>query len=193
MIQTTFMLYNIVPLGFSVLLAYIFIDIFCDLFRNRKKSSLKRILLYSFLFYLLSLIQIKFGGFTIPTQVLNNYNSTFISTNDWFGIYNIMNDKVSIDKLSFIYNVLLFIPLGSYLLFLFKIRNISKVIIIVSLSCLGILILSVILKRLGLVLYGFNILDIIYLLLNICGGILGFLLSHFIVRTRRVSHKQQNI
>gem|GEM_PF-6851648 len=46
--MSTYILHNIVPWGFSLLLLYIFIDIFLDFFRKPRMSHTKRIILYSF-------------------------------------------------------------------------------------------------------------------------------------------------
>ena len=50
--HSTYILYNIVPLGFLILLVYIFIDIFLDYFRKVGKINKKRVILYSFIFYI---------------------------------------------------------------------------------------------------------------------------------------------
>lgn len=80
--HTNYVLYNIVPLGFLILLVYIFIDVFLDYFRKVKKSNLRRVILYTFIFYLISLIQIKLGGFTLFPQNPADNSRSFITTND---------------------------------------------------------------------------------------------------------------
>ena len=189
--HSTYILYNIVPLGFLILLVYIFIDILLDYFRKANRSNLRRVLLYSFLFYIISLIQIKFGGITLPPQNLANNNSSFISTNDWFGIYDTMYANVSImgDSLAIFYNVLLLIPLGIYLSVLFNLNSLKKVISIVILSCMGIKISHLLFVWLGLVMKDFNSMDIISLLFNILGGILGFL---FVKLTIKITNSYKN-
>ncbi len=188
---STYILYNIVPLGFLILLVYIFIDIFLDYFRKANRSYLRKVLLYSFLFYLISLIQIKFGGITLPPQNPADINSSFISTNDWFGIYDTMYANVSImgGSLAIFYNVILLIPLGIYLLVLFNLNSSKKVISIVILSCMGIEISHLLFEWLGLVVKSFNSMDIIYLLFNILGGILGLL---FVKLTIKITNSYKN-
>lgn len=180
-VHSTYVLYNIVPLAFLILLVYIFIDILLDYFRKVKKSNKKRVILYSFIFYLISLIQIKFGGFTLFQNPKDDSRS-FISTNDWFGIFDTMNFEISIWSYSVIfYNVILFVPLGIYLLFLFNLKGNKKAISIVVLSCLGIDFARLLLGWLGLVMGSFGDEDIIYLLFNILGGTLGIFLVKYVV------------
>lgn len=179
---STYVLYNIVPLAFLFLLIYIFIDILLDNFRKVKKSNKKRIILYSFIFYLISLIQIKFGGFTLPQNSTDNHR-TFISTNDWFGIFDTMNFKISMWSYSaMVYNVILFIPLGIYLFFLFNhLKSNKKAISTVVLSCLMIDLARLLLGWTGITISSFGYIDIIYLLFNISGGVLSIFLAKYTV------------
>lgn len=188
---STYVLYNIVPVVFLILLVYIFIDIFLDYFRKVKRSDRKRVILYSFIFYLISLIQIKFGGFTLSQNSADNSRS-FISTNDWFGIFDTMNFKISIWSYSaMFYNVILFVPLGIYLLLLFNLKSNKKAISIVVLSCLGIGFTHLLLGWLGLVMGSFGDEVLIYLLFNILGGTLGIFLVKYAVNLIR-SYKLNN-
>lgn len=145
-------LYNIVPWGFTLLLLYIFIDILLDFFRKPKTSNMKRIIFYSFLFYLLSLIQIKFGGITLPIQTQTDDLSVTIP-NGWFDEYYDMYLKGTMNVPSAIfYNLLLFIPFGIYLSILFRLNSLKKVVPIVILSCIAIEILRFVFESFGLVL-----------------------------------------
>lgn len=174
---STYIVYNIVPVGFIILLSFIFIDIFLDFFRTSQRSNVKRGLLYSFLFYLLSLIQIKLGGITYPPQNPDDTARRFFPTGDWFGIFDTIHFNISLWSFSaIIYNVLLFVPLGIYLSTLFNVKSIKKAISIVFLSCIGIETLHLLFAKFGLVIGGTNILTLIYLEFSIMGGILGFLL-----------------
>ncbi|EON72582.1 hypothetical protein [Lysinibacillus sphaericus] len=74
------------------------------------------------------------------------------------------------------YNVLLFIPLGMYVA-LFNLHNIKKVIAMVIFSCMTIEISRLLFSGLGLVVPRHTGMEIGYMLLNILGGILGFLLG----------------
>lgn len=179
--DSTYILYNIVPLAFLFLLIYIFIDIFFDYFRKVEKINKKRVILYSFIFYLICLIQIKFGGFTLP-QNPADISRTFISTNDWFGIFDMMNFKISMwSYSSMVYNVILFIPLGIFLFLLFNLISNKKAISMVILSCLVIDVARLLLGWTGFTISSVRYLDIVYLLFNISGGVLSIFLVKYIV------------
>ena len=180
-VHSTYVLYDIVPLGFLILLVYIFIDVFLDYFRKVIKSNKKRVILYTFIFYLISLIEIKFGGFTLP-QNPADIRKTFISTNDWFGIFDLMNFKISMWNYSaMVYNVILFIPLGIYLFLLFNLISNKKAISMVILSCLVIDVARLLLGWSGFTISNFGNTDIIYLLFNVLGGVLGTFLVKYAV------------
>lgn len=180
-VDSTYILYNIVPVAFLILLVYIFIDIFLDYFRKAEKSNKKRVILYSFIFYLISLIQIKFGGFTLPQNSSDN-SRTFISTNDWFGIFDTMNFKISMWSYSaLVYNVILFVPLGIYLFLLFNLKSNKKAISMVILSCLVMDLARLLLGWTGFTISSFTYTDIIYLLFNISGGVLSIFLVKYTV------------
>ena len=176
--SSTYMVYNIVPLGFLILLVSIFIDIFLDYFRNPNRSYLKRVILYSFVFYVLSLIQIKFGGFTLPPQNPSDHMSNFIITGDWFGIFDTMHFNIYSWSFSAIfYNLILFVPLGIYLQVLFNLKSNKKAVSIIVLSCVGIEVFFLLFYELGLVFGGTNVFTIINLLINIVGGFIGLIIT----------------
>lgn len=180
----TYIVYNIVPVGFVMLLVYMFIDIILDFFRTSKRSIVKRGLLYSFLFYSLSLIQIKFGGITYPPQNPDDSGRSFFPTGDWFGIFDTIHFNISLwGFTAILYNVLLLIPFGIYLSILFNVKSIKKAISIVFLTCMGVELIHLLFAKFGLVVGGVNILSLIYLELNILGGILGFL---FVALTTKI-------
>lgn len=181
--HTNYVLYNIVPLGFLILLVYIFIDVFLDYFRKVKKSNLRRVILYSFIFYLISLIQIKLGGFTLFPQNPADNSRSFITTNDWFGIFDTMHFNIYFWSYSAIfYNLVLLLPFGIFLLVLFNLNSIKKAIFIVILSCLGIDLFRLLFGWFGLANRNLGNMDIIYLIFNILGGIFGLLLVKFAVK-----------
>jgi len=67
--------------------------------------------MFGFGFYLLSLLQIKLGGLTLPPQDLPSLNDKFISTGDWFGIYDTLYfHSFYVSPLGMIYNNVLYIP-----------------------------------------------------------------------------------
>lgn len=168
--------YNIVPWGFTLLLLYIFIDILLFFFRQPKMTNTKRIIFYSFLFYVLSLIQIKFGGITLPIQT-QTVDLIFTIQNGWFDEYYSIYKKTTMNVPSAIfYNLLLFIPLGIYLSILFKLNSLKKGVPTVILSCIAIETLRFALESFGLVMVLYKIMLVKIILFNILGGILGYLL-----------------
>lgn len=175
--HTNYVLYNIVPFGFLVLLVYIFIDVFLDYFRKEIKSNQRRVTLYSFLFYLLCLLQIKVGGITLlPLNTADNSRS-FITANDWFGIFDSIHFNMYLWSYSaIVYNFLLLLPLGIFLCVLFHFKNINKAIFLVILCCLGTELLRLLLGSFSLVPRNIGSVDAIYLLCNILGGIIGILI-----------------
>lgn len=175
--HTYYILYNIVPLGFLVLLLYIFIDVFLDYFRKEIKHNQRRVILYIFLFYLLCLLQIKVGGITLlPLNPADNSRS-FITANDWFGIFDSIHFNMYLWSYSaIVYNFLLLLPLGIFLFALFHFKNINKAIFIVILCCLGIELLRFLLGSFSLVPRNIGSVDAIYLLCNMLGGIVGILI-----------------
>lgn len=179
--HSTYVLYNIVPLAFLMLLVYIFIDVLLDYFRKVEKSAKKRVMLYSSIFYVISLVQIKFGGFTLPQNPADK-SSSFISTNDWFGIFDTMHFNISIWSYSALfYNVILFVPFGIFLLLLFNLKSNKKAISIVILSCSGIYFAGLLFGGTGVVIRNNGNTDIIYLLFNVLGGVLGIFLVKYAV------------
>lgn len=177
--SATYIIYNIVPYGFILLLSYIFIDIFLDYFRKSKSSNINRILLYSFLFYLLSLIQIKFGGISFPLIDPAYSYKTFIFEETWFSVFNTIHSYINTWSYSGVfYNLVILIPLGIYFSVLFDLKSNLKAVTIVALTCIGIEIIHLLFGKMGMVLGSMNCLMIIIsLFINIIGGTVGFLLA----------------
>ena len=180
-VHSTYVLYNIVPFGFLILLVYIFIDVFLDYFRKVEKSAKKRVVLYSSIFYVLCIVQIKTGGFTLP-QNPADITSSFISTGDWFGIFDTMHFHISIFSYSAIfYNVILFVPFGMLLLLHFNLKSNKKAISLVILSCLVIHFAHLLLGLSGFTKNHFGNTEIICLIFNVLGGVLGIFLVKYAV------------
>jgi len=174
-LHTNYVLYNIVPLGFLVLLFYIFIDVFLDYFRKEIKHNQRRVILDSFLFYLLCLLQIKVGGITLLPLNPADDSRSFITANDWFGIFDSIHFNMYLWSYSALaYNFLLLLPLGIFLFVLFHFNY--KAILIVILCCLGIELLRLLLGSFNLVPRNIGSVDAIYLLCNILGGIVGIVI-----------------
>lgn len=179
--HSTYVLYNIVPIAFLILLVYIFIDVLLDYFRKVEKSAKKRVMLYSSIFYVICLVQIKTGGFTLP-QNPADISSSFISTNDWFGIFDTMHFNISIFSYSALfYNFILFVPFGIFLLLLFNLKSNKKAISIVVLSCLVIHVAHLLLGWSGFTKSHFGNMDIFFLLFNVLGGVIGIFLVKYAV------------
>ncbi len=174
--QTAY-LYNIVPFGFTLLLIYMFIDISLDYFKNQKKSYLRRIILYTFIFYLLSLIQIKTGGFNLFPNSTPNVDVFFITNKIWFGVYELIQLEVSRGYMAVIYNLLLFVPLGFYILTIFDVQSIKKMFTITALGFVCFIIIYSLLYSFDIIIDSLNILDCIYLLFNFAGAMLGFFIA----------------
>ena len=187
-VHSIYVLYNIVPIAFLLLLVYVFIDVFLDYFRKNEKNNIKRVLLYSFMFYIISFIQIKFGGFTVPQNPTDNSRS-FVSTNDWFGLFYTMHFNISIWSYSaLLYNFILLVPFGMLISLLLNLKNNKIAIPIVIVSCLGIDFARLLLRSFDLTASYFSYTSIIYLIFNILGGIFGIFLVKYaanIVRSYR--------
>lgn len=172
-----YIVYNIVPIGFIILLIYIFIDIFLDYFRKSNRSNVQRVALYSFLFYLLSLIQLKFGGITLPPQNPADTGRSFIFTDNWFEVFDSLFHKMFIGgPLAILYNVIIFIPLGLYLAFFYSGKHLKKAISIIVISCIAFEISRLLLGLFGLIMHSLSRITVTYMLFNLFGAIMGLLL-----------------
>lgn len=178
--HSTYALYNIVPTAFLILLIAIFIDFFIDKYRVVEKFNKNRVILYSFIFFCICLIQIKIGGITLAQNPADESRS-YISTNDWLGIFDTLNLNISVWNYSaIIYNVILFVPLGIFLILLFNVKKYNLVISIVVLSCFVIDGVRLILGLNGFLTRINSNLSLIYLMFNILGGVLGVYIIKFI-------------
>jgi len=179
----TYILYNIVPFGLIVLLIYMFVDIFLDYFRKTQKEYKKRIFMFGFGFYLLSLLQIKLGGLTLPPQNITGLNDKFISTGDWFGIYNTLYfHSFYVYPLGMLNNIVLFIPFGIFLTKIFNVNRLNRLVVLLIFGCIGMELLHLLLEWFGFAMRTFNWSRMGVLVLNIFGGILGYLLLLMIRR-----------
>lgn len=163
---------NLALVGMVFLLIYVFVD----LIRNRKHNRVKRVIFYSFLFYLIVVIQLTTGGISFPPEenpVFRVQIIPFYFIYDWFLVRN-MGDLFfwNAVRLS-LYNLIMLLPLGVYLAILYNIKRLKKVILIIFMTSLTIEIYQFILGYYGFVFArSFNIDD---LLLNTLGGALGYI------------------
>ncbi|TPE67873.1 VanZ family protein [Halalkalibacterium halodurans] len=176
----------------SIPVAFIFaflsiIYIVIDLFRNKRKRFKRRVVFYSFLFYLTGVIHVTIGELTFPPQTYQDqlmqlipfyFIYDFIVVQQNAGNWFLMNTI----KLSF-YNVLLLLPLGVYVSLLFEVNRLSRAALIVFSTSLLIEVTQLTLSGFGFVwARSFNVDD---LLLNTLGGVIGF------VVVRAIINKQQ--
>lgn len=160
-------------IGVFLLLAWIIIDFI----KNKTNNLWKRIIFYSFVFYLLVISQLTTGYMYIPPQAelarVDIQPIPFSFLIDWVHIYRMNGfdwffwNSV---KLSF-FNLLMLIPLGIYLSLLFNITLVKKAAAIVFLTSLTIETYQLIFSFLGFFTRTFNVDDLI---LNTLGGVIGF-------------------
>lgn len=168
----TYMTLHPVFLGTILLLGYIIIDFF----RKKLENILRRLVFYSFIFYLVIVAQLITGGITIPPEENPLLRIQLIP---FFFVYDLYVVREMGDwffwnavKLSF-YNLIMLFPLGFYLGLIFGFKPLKNGFFIMFLFSLGIELLQLLLGFFGLVsMRGFNIDDII---LNSLGGLIGLL------------------
>lgn len=167
--------YDVVVLGTLVLLLYII----GDFIKNKTKNLIRRIIFYSFVFYLLNVVQLTTGGIVIPPQedfLPTTQLTPFYFVGDLFHLYQ----AKGLDwffwnafKLTF-FNFIMLMPLGIYLSLLYKVKRASKALLIIFLVSLTIETIQFAFPYLGLVRgRGFNVDDLI---INTLGGVIGFIL-----------------
>ena len=174
-------IYDVVVIGSLLLILYII----ADFIRNKTRNLIRRIIFYSLVFYSLNVVQLTTGGIVIPPQkdfVPTTQLIPFYFIGDLFSMYR----SNGLDwffwnsfKLTF-FNFIMLMPLGIYLSILFRVKRISKALLIIFLISLSIETIQFTFAYLGLVMgRGFNIDDLI---VNTLGGVIGFLLFELIKR-----------
>lgn len=151
------------------------IYIIVDLIRKRFDNILRRLIIYSFIFYLIIVAHLTIGNIQIPpsTGFVSIQLIPFHFISDWFlvgqaGDWFFWNSV----KLSF-YNLIMLYPLGVYYGLLFNSNSLKNTIKFVFLTSLTIETLQLILTSLGLLFRrGFDVDDLI---LNTIGGVIGYL------------------
>ncbi|MFC0561515.1 VanZ family protein [Halalkalibacter alkalisediminis] len=161
-------------LGSIVLALYILIDLISNRFKNIKK----RIIFYSFIFYLIHVVHFTVGILFYPPIEDTYVKIQFIPFYFIYDLY-LLNDRGNswyfwnAVKLSF-FNLIMLLPLGAYLSLLFRINSIKKAIFITFLVSLFIESYQLILESLGFTVgRTFNVDDLI---LNTLGGLVGFVM-----------------
>lgn len=189
-----YVLINPLPYGLLLLVLYIL----ADLFRKKRRNLVRRIVFYSFVFYLLNVIQLTMGSIMFPPQVFESYGRR-VQYLPFYFVFDLVRDyrMIGLDwyfwhsmKLSF-YNYLMLMPLGVYFSLLFKMKNVKKVVLTVFSVSFAIEAFQLMLSYSGVIMMRtFNVDDLI---LNTAGGVTGFLVIELIgktIRTLRKSHKR---
>ncbi|MBO0587222.1 VanZ family protein [Sporosarcina sp. E16_8] len=167
---------NIITLiGLTGLLIYIIVDFV----KRRFSSMLRRLVFYSFIFYLITVITLTTGRIIIPPIADGSLRMQLIP---FYFLWDLLNFDVgdwffwNSVKLSF-NNLIMLFPLGVYLSLLFNIKGMKKAAFLIFLSSLSIESSQLIFSSVGF-LWGrtFNVDD---LLLNTLGGVLGFMVFEF--------------
>ncbi|MBU9719982.1 MULTISPECIES: VanZ family protein [Bacillaceae] len=164
---------SIIPfIAALVVLLYIIIDFA----RNRTKGLLKRLLLYSFLFYLVNVIDVTIGHVGISPFV-DGYLS--VQLIPFYFVKDILLHEIgswhfwNATKLSF-NNFIMLAPLGVYLTILFDVKKVRNAVTIGFLVSLFIETYQLILTYIGLTFRTFNVDDLI---LNTLGCVLAFIVA----------------
>ncbi|WPK12775.1 hypothetical protein R6U77_03470 [Lysinibacillus louembei] len=179
--MTTSFIYNVVPFGIILLLVYAFIDIFLDYFRKSQTDKVHRFVFYGFLFYLINLVQIRWGGLIFPAKNTDTLNvlvsSNASKTNTIYEtLYTV---AASYHSLAIIYNMLLWIPVGIFAALLFNKQPLKKSLVIVLISCFSLELMEFALAYFGFIFKSTSLLNI----LTLAGSMLGVVIGTWIVKT----------
>ena len=169
-----------IPVLFTIILL---IYIIVDFIRKGKKNIVKRLVFYSFIFYMLNVFQVTTGGLNIPPYIENGYREYWKSffqlvpfrfVIEWIDHYHIRGldwffwNSV---KLSF-YNFIMLFPLGVYLHLLFEVKSWKRALKHLFFTSLTIEVYQIIFSYTGLIMSrSFNVDDLI---LNTLGGMMGY-------------------
>lgn len=161
--------------GIILLSLYVIID----LIRLKQINILRRVIFYSFLFYLIIVIELTTGGISLPPSENQFFRWQLIPFHfiyDWFLVSGGSFFWNAV-KLSF-FNFIMLFPLGVYLGLLYNIKQLKKATLIVFLTSLSIEVYQFVLGYFGFIFSRtFNIDDLI---LNTLGGVLGFIIFKWI-------------
>ncbi|UPO90668.1 VanZ family protein [Niallia sp. Man26] len=185
-------IYDIVFFGTIFLIIYIVVDFI----RMKTSGLMKRLITYSFLYYLLHVAQLTTGGIILPPQ--HDFLPTiqlvpFYFIKDWYNLYHYQGfdwffwNSV---KLSF-YNLIMLCPLGVYISLLFKARKLSKAIGCIFLVSVTIEVLQLLLGYVGIV--EGRAFDVDDLLLNTIGGGIGYIITEAVKKKVRLFRQKQMV
>jgi glycopeptide antibiotics resistance protein len=176
--------YNVVFFGTFLLIGFIVVDFI----KYKLKNLVKRAILYSFIFYLLNVIQVTTDGIVFPPQ--NDFVPIvqmvpFYFIEDWLTHYRSNGfdwffwNSVKLSML----NVILLLPLGIYLFIWRKLKTLNAM-LLVFLSTLVIECSQLIFGYIGIV--GGRAFDVDDLILNFIGGCIGYFLMMLISKSSKV-------
>ncbi|MFA9556544.1 VanZ family protein [Evansella sp. AB-rgal1] len=170
--------------GVGVILLIIYIVF--DLVKNKKRKELllRRVVFYSFLYYLINLINLTIFpidpynfGFILDTQLIPFY---FVYESFTYGL-----------DMAYVNNLLMLLPLGIYIPLLFpRFRKLSYTLMICFLFSLSIEVTQLILNQTWGVMRQFNVDDLI---LNTAGAAIGFVgykLSWLVLKKNNIPFDQ---
>ncbi len=127
---------NFVPIVTLLLVIYIIYD----LIRHKTADIIRRVILYSFIFYIIYVFQYTTGGFHIPPQEyfreLTFQPIPFQFVSDWQQAYRSRGfDWFFWNSLRFsLFNLIMLFPLGVYMPVLFRVHNLKKAVLCIFLA-----------------------------------------------------------
>lgn len=173
---------HITFIGTLFLLGYMLVD----WMKNGKTHIFKRMIFYSFIFYVLNVAQLTTGGILLPPHpdLISEFNR--VQLIPFYFVWDLVVEyKIfglgwgfwNATKLSF-YNMIMLFPLGVYLSMLFKMKSARKATLVVFFVSLTIETFQLIGGFVGLVeRRTFNVDD---LMLNTLGGVIGFMVFELV-------------
>lgn len=190
--ETLYTKYSVIAVGLVLLIIYIIYDFI----KNKRQFLIRRIILYSFLYYCLVVIEQTTGGIIIPPKqdfVHGMASYQFIPfhfVGEWMSGYYAdgMNWRLfNSMKLTF-FNIILLFPMGVYLA-LFGMKNFKIAFIIIFLTTLTIESYQILFSYFGLT--NRRIFDVDDIILNSLGGMIGFFISLYTVKVLKIREKTQ--
>ena len=170
------MYWNVAQIGVAFLAIYIIFD----MIKNKHRNILKRVVFYSFLIYIISVLHVTLGLISFSSKPMAHSIQWYLQLKPFYflgdlvGLYN----HNGLDwffwnsiKLSF-YNFILLFPLGVYLS-LFHVKSMKKAVFFIFVVTLTIEVLQLLLSYGGFLMLHrkFNVDDLI---LNTAGGVIGY-------------------
>ncbi|WP_084405797.1 VanZ family protein [Alteribacter aurantiacus] len=167
--------------GFCGLIIFIIFD----LIKNKKHNVIRRVIMYSFIVYVLKVLDVTIGMISIPPHDYVGHYGYYLQLVPFYFVADILAYETgsflfwNTIRLSF-FNFLLLIPLGVYLAVLFRVNGLKQATTIVFMSTLSIEMVQFFFSITGISTYGrtFNVDDLI---LNTIGGVVGFVVARSLI------------